>query len=121
MNLEMQSGLPIYEKVAEDFKSQILKGILKPDDKMPSVRQLALTLNVNPNTIQKAYELLEREGYIYVVIGKGNFVANNLTDARKEARVSATKKLEENVRALLELGMNKEEIINEIKKMGGNK
>ena len=121
MSLEMQSGLPIYEKVADDFRNQIIKGILKPDDKMPSVRQLALTLNVNPNTIQKAYELLEREGYIYVVIGKGNFVANNLNDAKKEARINATKKLKDNVLALIDLGMSKEDIINEIKKTGGKK
>ncbi|MCQ2748901.1 MAG: GntR family transcriptional regulator [Clostridia bacterium] len=121
MNLESQTSMPIYEKVADDFRNQIIKGILKPDDKMPSVRQLALTLRVNPNTIQKAYELLEREGYIYVVIGKGNFVANNLQDAKKEARTAATKKLKDNVLTLLDLGMKKDEIIEEIKKIGGTK
>lgn len=73
--IDYKDTRPIYEQVVEKFKTLILKGVLKPDEQMPSVRNLAMELSINPNTIQKAYTELERQGYIYVVKGRGNFVA----------------------------------------------
>ena len=73
--LDYQDRRSIYEQIAEKFQVLIIKGILEEDTKMPSVRQLAMDLSINPNTIQRAYTLLESKGYIYPVKGRGNFVA----------------------------------------------
>ena len=68
---------PIYEQIVEKFKLLILKGALTQDEKMPSVRNLAMELSINPNTIQRAYAELEAEGYTYSVPGKGSFVCDS--------------------------------------------
>lgn len=68
---------PIYEQIIENFQQMILCGALAANDPMPSVRSLAMELSLNPNTIQRAYQELERNGYIYTVKGKGSFVSEN--------------------------------------------
>jgi GntR family transcriptional regulator len=73
--LDVRSRKPIYEQLTDKVKEMIMHGILRPDEQLPSVRTLSSQLTVNPNTIQKAYRELEREGYIYSLQGKGNFVA----------------------------------------------
>ena len=65
ITIDYQSKLPLYEQIAKRFQTLILKGALPPDSQMPSVRSLAMDLSINPNTIQKAYSLLEQERYIY--------------------------------------------------------
>ena len=84
--LDLKDSRPLYEQIVERFKHLILCGALPEDEKLPSVRNLAMELSINPNTIQKAYAELEREGFIYSVKGRGNFVAsnNNLKEAKKE-------------------------------------
>mgnify|MGYP003290308537 FL=1 len=84
--LDLKDSRPLYEQIVERFKHLILCGALPEDEKLPSVRNLAMELSINPNTIQKAYGELEREGFIYSVKGRGNFVAsnNNLKEAKKE-------------------------------------
>lgn len=74
--LDMFDKRPIYEQVVSAYQKQIAMGILAKDEKIPSVRQLAMEMSINPNTIQKAYAELERSGYIYSIKGKGNFVAD---------------------------------------------
>lgn len=69
-----KSRTPIYEQLYENIRELILIGALVEDEKIPSVRELASTLTINPNTIQKAFSKLESDGYIYVVRGRGNFV-----------------------------------------------
>ena len=66
---------PIYEQLRDGFRQLILTGVLEPNEKLPSVRELAASLAINPNTIQRAYRELEQEGYIVSVPGKGSFVA----------------------------------------------
>ncbi|WP_340006928.1 GntR family transcriptional regulator [Paenibacillus sp. FSL K6-0276] len=73
--LDVRSRKPIYERLTDKVKEMILHGILQTDEQLPSVRTLSQQLTVNPNTIQKAYRELEREGYIYSLQGKGSFVA----------------------------------------------
>ena len=84
--LDLKDSRPLYEQIVERFKHLILCGALPEDEKLPSVRNLAMELSINPNTIQKAYGELEREGFIYSVKGRGNFVASNhnLKEAKKE-------------------------------------
>ena len=66
----------IYEQVVDRLSDLMLVGVLEPGDKLPSVRSLAVDLSINPNTIQKAYIELERQGYVYSVKGVGSFVAD---------------------------------------------
>lgn len=73
--IDYQDRRPIYEQIVEKFQLLILKGVLQADEQMPSVRRLAVDLSINPNTIQRAYALLEQQGYIYSVKGRGNFVS----------------------------------------------
>lgn len=75
--LDYQDRRPIYEQVTDKFQILILNGVLLPGSQMPSVRQLATELSVNPNTIQRAYMELEKLGLIYPVKGRGNFVADS--------------------------------------------
>lgn len=77
ITIDLQNRQPIYEQIVERFETLIVNGILEPDSQMPSVRSLAMELSINPNTIQKAYSMLEQEGYIYPVRGRGNFVSGN--------------------------------------------
>lgn len=74
--LDMKDRRPIYEQLIEKLADLMLCGALREDEKLPSVRNLAADLSINPNTIQRAYVELERRGYIYSVQGKGSFVAN---------------------------------------------
>ena len=87
--LDYKDRRPIYEQVIEKFQQMILCGVLQPGEPMPSVRGLAMELSLNPNTVQRAYQELERNGYIYTVKGKGSFVSNSMDAAdskRKELR-----------------------------------
>lgn len=77
---------PVYEQIIKDLYDQILSGALRPHDPIPSVRALARKMQVNPNTVQKAYTVLMRRGAIYSVAGKGNFVADNTSLLHAEAR-----------------------------------
>ena len=73
--IDYKDRRPIYEQIVERFQMLIVKGVLEPDSQMPSVRGLATELAINPNTIQKAYAILEQQGFIYPIKGRGNFVA----------------------------------------------
>ena len=79
IQLDYKDRRPLYEQVAERFKELILTGVLQPDEKIPSVRSMAIELSVTPNTIQRAYSELEKAGYIYTVTGRGNFVSDCTT------------------------------------------
>lgn len=74
LDIDLRSRDPIYQQLVDKFKQLIINNILEPDEKLPSVRQLAEELTVNPNTIQKAYRQLEQENFIYSVKGRGSFV-----------------------------------------------
>jgi Predicted transcriptional regulators len=104
--LDYKDARPIYEQVAEKFKALILKGVLEKDEQMPSVRSLAMELSINPNTIQKAYAELERQGYIYAVKGRGNFISDSagLLNGKKE---ELKERLTELYREGKEFGMTK--------------
>ncbi|SNZ17119.1 GntR family transcriptional regulator [Terribacillus aidingensis] len=72
--LDLRSGKPIYEQIVDKFKELIINQVLETDEKLPSVRELAQQLTINPNTIQKAYRELENQELIYSVKGRGSFV-----------------------------------------------
>ena len=79
--IDYKDRRPIYEQVIEKLQQMILCGALEPNSPMPSVRNLAMELSLNPNTIQRAYQELERQGYIYTLKGKGSFVSDSMKGA----------------------------------------
>lgn len=86
-HVDVRSGVPIYMQILNQVKRATASGLLKPGDQMPSVRELALELTVNPNTIAKAYQELERDGVIKTVRGIGTFVAEKEVKIVYEERV----------------------------------
>ena len=72
--LDYRDKRPIYEQVVEKLEKLIVCGALESNTRMPSVRSLAMELSVNPNTIQRAYAQLEQDGYLYTIVGRGNYV-----------------------------------------------
>ena len=80
--IDYKSRKPIYEQIIENMKQLVVSGVLQRDDQVPSVRQLAQELAINPNTIQKAYAELERQGVIYSLKGRGSFVGSSLQELR---------------------------------------
>lgn len=93
--IDYRDARPIYEQITERYKTLILKGVLLPDEQMPSVRSLAMELSTNPNTVQKAYAELERQGFLYTVRGRGNFVSGgkNLLEQKTNELASRLKAL----------------------------
>ena len=76
IHLDYKDSRPIYEQVADRLKELMILGVLEEDSQMPSVRSLATELSINPNTIQRAYAELERNGFLYSVKGRGSFVGS---------------------------------------------
>ena len=76
ININYRDSRPVYEQIVDGFKKLIMTGLIKKDEKMPSVRELASQYAINPNTIQRAYRDLENDGYIYSVPGKGSFAVD---------------------------------------------
>ena len=97
VHLDYRDARPIYTQIIDGFKEQISTGVLQSGDKLPSVRELAAELAINPNTIQRAYGELETEGYVYSVSGRGSFVAG--TDSGQAQRI---RELTEQLKPLLE-------------------
>lgn len=116
--IDYRDTRPIYEQVVEKFKMLILRGVLKSDDKMPSVRNLAVDLSINPNTIQRAYAELERQGYVYTVKGKGNFVSDS-TLLLKQYREEITERFREICREAAAAGIPKAELLEIVEQTKG--
>ncbi|MBQ9687000.1 MAG: GntR family transcriptional regulator [Oscillospiraceae bacterium] len=100
---------PIYEKVKDSLRQLIISGALGADSKLPSVRELAVSLTINPNTIQRAYRELEQEGYIVSVPGKGSFVSRDRS-ALEARKVKLTEQLLALAAEFDELGVTREEL-----------
>lgn len=108
--LDYQDRRPLYEQVTEKFRTLIYQGVLPADSRIPSVRQLAMELSINPNTIQRAYMMLEQEGLIYPVKGKGNFVADT-QKIQEESKENFRQEFLELVRKGNHTGFEEEELI----------
>ncbi len=112
INLDYKDGRTLHEQIEDGFRGLIISGILKPDEQLPSVRELSISLTVNPNTVQKAYKELENAGFIYSVKGKGNFVASAPSVEDSHHREELYESLASIVRELNYLGESKEGIQN---------
>ena len=110
--IDNKSGAPIYDQIYAQIKSQIISGALKEDDMLPSIRNLAKDLRISVITTKRAYEELEREGFIYTVAGKGCFVAAKNVELLREENL---KKIEEHMEQIVKLAascnLSREELI----------
>lgn len=108
--LDYSDKRPIYEQIVDKMQILIANGALEPDEKMPSVRSLAVELSINPNTIQRAYSELERSGFIYSVKGRGNFVrADEHLKEKRQAKILES--LRKQVISCREQGITREKIL----------
>ncbi|WP_371018820.1 GntR family transcriptional regulator [Pseudalkalibacillus sp. JSM 102089] len=118
--LDFRSRKPIYEQLVDCLKQLIIKDVMKDDEKLPSVRELAHQLTINPNTIQKAYRELESQGYIYSVKGKGSFV-NPSKKLESEELKNVRDQLKKLLAEAIYLGMTVEEIESLLTEIEGGK
>lgn len=110
------SAVPLYEQIQNQIKTQILSGELSSDELLPSIRVLAKELKVSIITTKRAYEELEKEGYIITVAGKGSYVCSQSTERLKEAALyEMESKLEEIIISAKKMGINEDEFIEIIK------
>lgn len=108
--IDYRDKRPLYEQVTEKLAHLIICGALESNAKLPSVRALAMDLSVNPNTVQRAYAQLEQEGYIYTVVGRGNYVTDS-QEWREGKLLSLERELAENMARARDAGMAKENVL----------
>lgn len=109
LHLDYRDIRPIYAQITDEVRQQIAAGVLVQGDKLPSVRELAVELSINPNTIQRAYRQLEMEGWIATVPGKGCFVCGRpMKDPREELKLLQA--FEDTVKKLLSMGYTPQEL-----------
>lgn len=113
--IDYKDSRSLHEQIEDGIKNLIINNALKENEQLPSVRELSVSLTVNPNTVQKAYKQLETEGYIYSVKGKGNFVASysNAKDSKKISELYNN--LQNVLKSLVYLGESEEKIYKFIK------
>ena len=109
LSLNYRDSRPIYEQIRDGLKKLIVSGAMAPDEKLPSVRTLAQQLSINPNTIQRAYNELENEGFIYSIPGKGS-CASAVVDAGESRKRELVEKIRELAAELRYLGVDEEEL-----------
>lgn len=114
--IDNNSSKALYEQIYDELTRLILSKVLKPDEKLPSVRELAAMIKINPNTIQRAYKSLEENNYIYTIKGVGNFVKDSI-ELRSIHIKNMEEKLNEAIKSLKELGLNDEYIISLVRKI----
>ena len=115
VHLDYRDVRPIYIQIVEGFRTQILSGVLQTGDKLPSVRELAAELSINPNTIQRAYRQLEALGWIATMPGKGCFVSG-LPEYAMEEQKELLYAFDEAAAALLQRGFTRQELAQRILK-----
>ena len=110
LTLNYRDSRPIYGQIKDGLRKLIVTGAIAPDEKLPSVRSLAMDLAINPNTIQRAYAELENEGFIYSVPGKGSFACLQ-ADSAKARKEELLGKLRELLQELRYLSVTDDEIM----------
>ena len=118
LNLDYRDARPIYEQVRDNLRRLMVSGAIQEGEKLPSVRSLASNLAINPNTIQRAYESLETEGYVYSIPGKGSFAAPR-TGVDEERRDRLLGQFDSLTAELLYLGVTRDRLIARIREKGG--
>jgi len=117
--IDLKSRKAIYEQVVDNYKRLIITGVLKPSDRVPSVRDMAKELTVNPNTVQKAYRELESQGYFYTVLGQGNFISEPPSGEDRTEIAALYVRIQVDAQELMFRGETLDDIIKFIKKIQG--
>lgn len=112
IKIDSRNSRPIYEQIIDSIKENILKGILRPGDKLPSVREMSSMITANPNTVSRAYMELERQGVTETLRGKGTFVSSNYKPKVEE---ESMEKLKDDIKKIIVeayyMGIEKEDMI----------
>ncbi|MGN0460144.1 MAG: GntR family transcriptional regulator [Ruminococcus sp.] len=108
--INYQSPTPVYKQLYENVIRLVSFGALKPNDKLPPVRTLAGELGINPNTVSKAYSMLENDGYIYSAVGRGSFISENF-DSKEAEKQKIKKEIKEKLSSAFGYGVKREEIL----------
>lgn len=112
--IDNRSGVPIYEQIYSQIKSQIISGSVREDDALPSIRSLAKDLRISVITTKRAYDELEREGFVYTVAGKGCFVAPKNVELLRENNL---RQIEEHLQSALQLAKSCKLGVNDLVEM----
>ncbi len=118
LNLDYRDARPIYEQVKDGLRRLMVTGVIREGEKLPSVRAMAGSLAINPNTIQRAYEALEAEGYVYSVPGKGSFAAPN-TGVDEGRKADLLRTFDQTAGELLFLGVSAQALWARIQSLEG--
>jgi len=111
ITVDTRDRKPIYEQLTENIRRLVLQGILQPNEQLPSVRALAVELAINPNTIQKAYAELERQGITYSLPGRGSFVSDNVGELSRAQLAQTADALRAAMKAAKDAGMTRAEAL----------
>ena len=116
VNLDYQSRIPIYEQIVNGIENYVALGILKEKTQIPSIREMASNLGINPNTVKKSYDILENKGIITTISTKGTFIADDTKKATNDKIDREINIIKEKIINLTKMGISYEEIIERIKK-----
>ena len=116
INLDYQSRIPIYEQIVNNIEKYVAVGILREKSQIPSIRELANNLGINPNTVKKSYDILENRGVITTISTKGTFISENTKKATDEKINKEISIIREKIDELTKMGISYDEIIERIKK-----
>ena len=118
LNLDYRDARPIYEQVRDGLRRLMVSGIIQEGEQLPTVRAMATNLAINPNTIQRAYELLEAEGYVSSVPGKGSFAAphHQVDSARRDGLLRV---FDDTATELMFLGLSADALSQRLTNLGG--
>lgn len=111
INLDYQSRMPIYEQIVQEIERYVALDILKPEQQIPSIREMAANLGVNPNTVKKAYDILESRGVIVTLSTKGTFITPKTDKVMNNAIDEKISKLKKEIEEIEKYGISKEEIL----------
>lgn len=114
LGINLNQRQPIYEQLVESIENMVLNEVLEPNEPLPSIRELAAELTVNPNTIQKAYAQLESHKITYSIPGKGSFVSADIGTVRHLKKQELLHKMTNTTYELIKFGANKQELIQAI-------
>ena len=113
--VDKMSRIPIYEQIEEGIKREIITGILKEREQLPSIRELSVILTTNPNTVQKAFMALDRDGIIVSTPGRGCFVADNAAEKIREGLRSKIDEIKELAKTLANAGIDEKSVLEAVK------
>lgn len=115
ISIDYQSRMPIYEQIVLEIEKLVALNILKPNEQILAIRELALNLGVNPNTIKKAYDTLEQRGVIISKSTKGTFITDEVDKVKNTKIATIIKEINEKIHELENIGLNRKEIEKRLK------